>query len=159
MKSKTPALVLIIVGFVLTMISWITSMIAYDTYFIFIVLMIFSIITFIFGLLSLKDDQKSIAIGVFLIIFCGVIGGVLYLVWDPKLSYNNEDSRATFDEFSKDYLKYLEDQGIMDNDEEDKPIKSEDPYKQLKKLKELLDEGIIDKETYDEKSKKYIDML
>ena len=158
MKSKTPALVFIIVGFVLTMISWITSMIAYDIYILFIVLMIFSIITFVFGLLSLKDDQKSIVIGILLIIFCGVIGGVLYLVWDPQLNYNNEESKATFDEFSKDYLKYLEEQGIMDS-EDDKKSKTEDPYSQLKKLKELLDQGIIDKATYDEKAKKYIDML
>lgn len=34
-----------------------------------------------------------------------------------------------------------------------------DPFGQLEKLKELLDNGTIDKETYAEKAKKYIDML
>ena len=159
MNNKTPVLVMIIIGFVLTLMSFISSMIIYELYSLFIVLIIVSIITFAFGMLSLKNDQKSILIGILLILFCGVVGGILYLIWEPNKNFHIVEPNETFNEFSKDYLDYLEKQGILESEDEKEQVKEKDPYEQLKKLKDLLDREIIDQATYDEKSKKYIDML
>ena len=159
MNNKTPALIMIIIGFVLTIISFISSMIIYEIYTLFIMLIVASIITFTFGMLSLKNDQKSILIGVFLILFCGVVGGILYLVWEPNKEFHIVEPNETANEFFKDYLDDWENQGTLDPEDGIELVNSNDPYEQLKKLKDLLDRGIIDQTTYDEKAKKYIDML
>ncbi len=146
MRSKIPAQVLIPVGYILTIIESIT-IISYFMYFanledfkgpIIIALVLFLIagaIFMIFALLSLHSDDKSIALGVFVIIFCSAVGGIFYLIWQPQ---NEEDE-------------------VTNNSQTDEG--SSEAYDNLKKLKELYDSGIIDKKTYEEKSKKYLDLL
>ena len=49
----------------------------------YILLIILSTIFGIIGLVTLGNNTKSIFIGIMLLLFNGLIGGILYLCWDP----------------------------------------------------------------------------
>ena len=106
------------------------------------------LVVYLSALKSIRNNDKRIALGVFLIIFCGIIGGIFYLIWEPDtiadtvVTVNNNDGSVIS---TTEYVQMVEE--------------SDDPYQQLKKLRDLLDRGIIDKQTYDEKAKKYIKKL
>ena len=51
---------------------------------IMIAIMLLSLAIMTAGILSLVNQNKSIALGVFLIIFCSGLGGILYLIWNNK---------------------------------------------------------------------------
>ncbi len=113
------------------------------------VILVLSIAVYSSALRSLNNDDKKIALGVLLILFGGIIGGIFYLLWEPDktgtvVEVNSNGAMPR----SSDYVEYV---SVSEE--------SDDPYYQLKKLRELLDKGIIDKQTYDEKSKKYIKKL
>jgi hypothetical protein len=113
-------------------------MILFDA--LFVVLLGAGVIVFTFSIISLKNNEKRIAFGVLTMIFCSLVGGIFYLVWNPN-----------YDEDRKE-------ENIIKRKQE-KKLSYSDPYDNLKKLKELYDSGIIDKKTYEEKSKKYLDLL
>ena len=152
MKNKTIPAVFIIIGFFAnfgmhSLYAFILKANNYDGGFIpFGVFAFISLIISISALRSLHNNNKRIALGILLLIFCGVIGGIFYLIWIPEdetvVTTVNENG-STIN--SVEYVSYSED--------------SDDPYQQLKKLRDLLDRGIIDKQTYDEKAKKYIKKL
>ena len=54
---------------------------------VYIVYIIPLILAGVFGLLQIKSlakNEKHVWIGVMNILFCGVVGGILYLVWNPS---------------------------------------------------------------------------
>lgn len=151
MRSKLPACIITPIEYFLNvfLLSWTWYylynldklsgfMILFDV--LFIVLLGAGVIVFTFSIISLKNNKKRIAYGVLTIIFCSLVGGIFYLVWNPN-----------YDEDRKE-------ENIIKRKQEKKSSYS-DPYDNLKKLKELYDSGIIDKKTYEEKSKKYLDLL
>lgn len=58
--------------------------------FIFVVLLLLSIICGTAALVSLSKDIKSVGIGVMCLLFNGLVGGILYLCWNPfSISISN----------------------------------------------------------------------
>ena len=161
MKSKKPAQILIPVGYLITVL-YSVCMIFYFWYFfpsMFLGMLIFYIVSIaigaiftIAGSMALSSDYRNIALGVFIIIFATAIGGAFYLAWRPEASYEEENDYSTI---NYDHAREL----ISEQTKPKISSSNDNPYEKLKDLKDLLDRGIIDKDTYDAKAKKYIDML
>lgn len=177
--SKKPALILIPVGFAFTAIYYIVPVILIGIFsnqleddvsnilgivsVILIVFLIISAIIMALAIFSLRNNEKSIVIGVLTIIFVSAIGGIFYLIWKPARYHIKQVKKIGYTNTS--YVRPVSLQSTTKPIQEkpvEQPIEKEEsinPYESLEKLKKLLDSGIIDKETYDAKAKKYIDML
>lgn len=168
--SKKPALILIPVGYAFTAIYYVITIIIISvisnqleddisnilgiTSVILIVFLIIGLIIMLLALYSLRDSEKSIMLGVLTIIFVSAIGGIFYLIWNPNRTHDEESIQDK--PIEEATAKPIQEKPV------EQPIEKEEtinPYESLEKLKKLLDSGIIDKETYDAKAKKYIDML
>ena len=147
----------------LTLIGCITSAILYFVFFfssgyeINFVLALFylgwAILCGVFGTIttnSIKKNKKAVWIGVCDIIFCGVVGGIFYLIWNP----NSEDPTAAV-------AKNEESSRIIENkiNANEAPAPKENAAEELLKLKDLKDMGAITDEEYQEKRKNLIDKL
>lgn len=112
-----------------------------------LVLGVLSVLFGIFAISDLNKNRKRIWVGVSSLIFCGLVGGILYLCWQPEVApvNNNKDGYYT----------------PADYDAPTAPINNdkEDVSEILLKLNKLYEEGIISKEEYEEKRKKYVDKL
>ena len=154
MKNKSIPILFIVLGFfanfgVHSIYTFILKSYNVDSGFIpFSISFVISLVVCISALRSIHNNQKRIALGILLILFCGIIGGIFYLLWIPEdetAVITTVDNQTGSTISSVEYVSYAED--------------SDDPYQQLKKLRDLLDRGIIDKQTYDEKAKKYLKKL
>ena len=99
---------------------------------------VFGILALVFGTLQIKSlakNEKHVWIGVMNILFCGVVGGILYLGWDPSESEANP-------------TRIIETR-IANKQEQKQP--EESAADQLLKLKDLKDMGAITEEEYEAK--------
>ena len=112
-----------------------------------LVLGVLSVLLGIFAISDLNKNRKRIWVGVSSLIFCGLVGGILYLCWQPEVApvNNNKDGYYTPADYDAPTTP-------MNNDKED-------VSEILLKLNKLYEEGIISKEEYEEKRKKYVDKL
>ena len=112
-----------------------------------LVLGVLSVLFGIFAISDLNKNRKRIWVGVSSLIFCGLVGGILYLCWQPEVApvNNNKDGYYTPADYDAPTTP-------MNNDKED-------VSEILLKLNKLYEEGIISKEEYEEKRKKYVDKL
>ncbi len=84
---KVCAIVFNILGMVITLISSILNISTAETtslVWVYVVLLVLCLITGSLALISLGKNKKSVAIGVFALLFNGLIGGILYLSWKPE---------------------------------------------------------------------------
>lgn len=86
----------------------------------------------------------------YLLLFCGLIGGVFYLIWDP-----NEANTPQTDAKTGDSSCVRENE--IQTKEESAP--KESIADQLLQLKDLKDVGAITKEEYEEKHKHLMNKL
>lgn len=83
-----------------------------------------------------KHKTELTALGVVTLLFCSLLGGIFMLcIPDQELALNSDNSFTTIGKNTNDYLQ------------------------NLKNLKSLYDNGIITEEIYNEKRKKYIEMI
>lgn len=115
--------------------------------FLFAILLILSILCGIAALVSLARDSKSVGIGVMCLLFNGLVGGILYLCWRPYISQNTKVYET------KEYGLYSNNRNtniVKQNSKIAKPTTTlEEKADLLKKYKDLLDSGAIDKEEFD----------
>lgn len=150
---KTVALVFTILGMIVTFItsSYNFCVYLYANYVTMAILsLVLGVLSVLFGIFAISDlnkNRKRIWVGVSSLIFCGLVGGILYLCWQPEVApvNNNKDGYYT----------------PADYDAPTAPINNdkEDVSEILLKLNRLYEEGIISKEEYEEKRKKYVDKL
>ncbi len=150
---KTIALVFTILGVIATLI---TSTYNFCAYFVAnhmtlaILSLVLGALGVMFGFLATSDlykNRKRIWVGVCNLVFCGLVGGILYLCWQPEVApvNNNKDGYYTPTDYDAPTTP-------MNNDKED-------VSEILLKLNRLYEEGVISKEEYEEKRKKYVDKL
>lgn len=150
---KIVALVFTILGVIATLI---TSTYNFCAYFVAnhmtlaILSLVLGALGVMFGFLATSDlykNRKRIWVGVCNLIFCGLVGGILYLCWKPEVApvNNNKDGYYTPTDYDAPTTP-------MNNDKED-------VSEILLKLNRLYEEGVISKEEYEEKRKKYVDKL
>lgn len=107
-------------------------------------------ITFgVLSILSINRNEKKIWLGVCSLLFCGLIGGILYLCWQPPS--NNPVTKETTSEKTT--------YSPSDYDAPEVKDVKEEPIEVIAKLKKLYEDGVITKEEYEEKRKVYVDML
>lgn len=150
---KTVALVFTILGMIATLITstYNFCVYLYANYVTMAILsLVLGVLSVLFGSFAISDLNKSrkrIWVGVCNLVFCGLVGGILYLCWKPEVApvNNNKDGYYT----------------PTDYDAPTAPINNdkEDVSEILLKLNKLYEEGIISKEEYEEKRKKYVDKL
>lgn len=150
---KTVALVFTILGMIATLITstYNFCVYLYANYVTMAILsLVLGVLSVLFGSFAISDLNKSrkrIWVGVCNLVFCGLVGGILYLCWKPEVApvNNNKDGYYT----------------PTDYDAPTAPINNdkEDVSEILLKLNRLYEEGIISKEEYEEKRKKYVDKL
>lgn len=150
---KTVALVFTILGMIATLITstYNFCVYLYANYVTMAILsLVLGVLSVLFGIFAISDlnkNRKRIWVGVSSLIFCGLVGGILYLCWKPEAVpvNNNKDGYYT----------------PADYDAPTAPINNdkEDVSEILLKLNRLYEEGIISKEEYEEKRKKYVDKL
>lgn len=150
---KTVALVFTILGMIATLITstYNFCVYLYANYVTMAILsLVLGVLSVLFGIFAISDLNKSrkrIWVGVCNLVFCGLVGGILYLCWKPEVApvNNNKDGYYT----------------PTDYDAPTAPINNdkEDVSEILLKLNKLYEEGIISKEEYEEKRKKYVDKL
>lgn len=150
---KTVALVFTILGMIATLITstYNFCVYLYANYVTMAILsLVLGVLSVLFGSFAISDLNKSrkrIWVGVCNLVFCGLVGGILYLCWQPEVApvNNNKDGYYT----------------PTDYDAPTAPINNdkEDVSEILLKLNKLYEEGIISKEEYEEKRKKYVDKL
>lgn len=150
---KTVALVFTILGMIATLITstYNFCVYLYANYVTMAILsLVLGVLSVLFGIFAISDlnkNRKRIWVGVSSLIFCGLVGGILYLCWQPEVApvNNNKDGYYT----------------PTDYDAPTAPINNdkEDVSEILLKLNRLYEEGIISKEEYEEKRKKYVDKL
>lgn len=150
---KTVALVFTILGMIATLITstYNFCVYLYANYVTMAILsLVLGVLSVLFGIFAISDlnkNRKRIWVGVSSLIFCGLVGGILYLCWQPEVApvNNNKDGYYT----------------PADYDAPTAPINNdkEDVSEILLKLNKLYEEGIISKEEYEEKRKKYVDKL
>lgn len=101
------------------------------------------------SLASLHKNQKKIWVGVCQLIFAGIVGGILYLCWTPT------------EEAPKEKIAdpYINSSNLETPIKEETKISQADVSEILLNLKKLYEDGIISKEEYEEKRKKYVDLL
>lgn len=113
----------------------------------FAVFLIPVILAGVFGLLQIKSlakNEKHVWIGVMNILFCGVVGGILYLVWNPS----DANPTAAVQESGDNTSRIIEN-NIANKQEQKQP--EESAADQLLKLKDLKDMGAITEEEYEAK--------
>ncbi|MDY6070225.1 MAG: SHOCT domain-containing protein [Bacilli bacterium] len=150
---KIVALVFTILGMIATLITstYNFCVYLYANYVTMAILsLVLGVLSVLFGIFAISDlnkNRKRIWVGVSSLIFCGLVGGILYLCWQPEVApvNNNKDGYYT----------------PTDYDAPTAPINNdkEDVSEILLKLNRLYEEGIISKEEYEEKRKKYVDKL
>lgn len=104
-----------------------------------------ALLTAIFGTLmikSIKKNTKKSWLGVMGILFCSIIGGIMYLIWNPA-NENPTVAVAQTGEASHNIENKLEAKA-------EAPVK-ENVADELLKLKELKDAGAITEEEYEAK--------
>ncbi len=110
---------------------------------VYVVLLICCLASGIRALVSLAKDEKSVFIGVMSLLFNGLVGGILYLCWNPGLSiYLVKDGGLYSHNRSSSSVKQVSSISKQNNSLEDKAFL-------LKKYKDLLDDGVITKEEHD----------
>ena len=150
---KTVALVFTILGMIATLITstYNFCVYLYANYVTMAILsLILGVLSVLFGIFAISDlnkNRKRIWVGVSSLILCGLVGGILYLCWQPEVApvNNNKDGYYTPADYDAPTTP-------MNNDKED-------VSEILLKLNKLYEEGIISKEEYEEKRKKYVDKL
>ena len=150
---KTVALVFTILGMIATLITstYNFCVYLYANYVTMAILsLVLGVLSVLFGFFAISDLNKSrkrIWVGVCNHVFCGLVGGILYLCWKPEVApvNNNKDGYYTPTDYDAPTTP-------MNNDKED-------VSEILLKLNRLYEEGIISKEEYEEKRKKYVDKL
>lgn len=150
---KTVALVFTILGMIATLITstYNFCVYLYANYVTMAILsLVLGVLSVLFGSFAISDLNKSrkrIWVGVCNLVFCGLVGGILYLCWKPEVApvNNNKDGYYTPTDYDAPTTP-------MNNDKED-------VSEILLKLNKLYEEGIISKEEYEEKRKKYVDKL
>ncbi len=97
---------------------------------------------------SIKENKKSVGIGVCNILFCGIVGGIFYLIWNPD-DDNPTEAVAKSDASSR----------IIENEMKQKaaPAPKGNITEELLQLKDLKDMGAISEEEYEQKRKSLID--
>lgn len=96
----------------------------------------FFILPIVFGILALREldeGKKSTWLGVCLILFCSTLGGVFFLISDV------------------DQKKTSKTKQIETNHDEHVDL--------LRRYKQLLDDGVITQEEYDEKRREILDRM
>ena len=150
---KIVALVFTILGMIATLITstYNFCVYLYANYVTMAILsLVLGVLSVLFGSFAISDlnkNRKRIWVGVSSLIFCGLVGGILYLCWQPEVApvNNNKDGYYTPADYDAPTTP-------MNNDKED-------VSEILLKLNKLYEEGIISKEEYEEKRKKYVDKL
>ena len=150
---KIVALVFTVLGIIATLITstYNFCVYLYANYVTMAILsLVLGVLSVLFGSFAISDLNKSrkrIWVGVCSLIFCGLVGGILYLCWQPEVApvNNNKDGYYTPTDYDAPTTP-------MNNDKED-------VSEILLKLNRLYEEGIISKEEYEEKRKKYVDKL
>lgn len=150
---KTVALVFTILGMIATLITSSYNFCAYlaaNSVTMAVLWLITGVLGVLFGIFAISDlnkNRKRIWVGVCSLIFCGLVGGILYLCWQPEVApvNNNKDGYYTPTDYDAPTTP-------MNNDKED-------VSEILLKLNRLYEEGVISKEEYEEKRKKYVDKL
>lgn len=150
---KTVALVFTILGMIATLITSTYNFCAYlaaSSVTMAILSLVLGVLSVLFGIFAVSDlnkNRKRIWVGVCSLIFCGLVGGILYLCWQPEVApvNNNKDGYYTPTDYDAPTTP-------MNNDKED-------VSEILLKLNRLYEEGVISKEEYEEKRKKYVDKL
>ena len=150
---KIVALVFTILGMIATLITstYNFCVYLYANYVTMAILsLVLGVLSVLFGSFAISDLNKSrkrIWVGVCNLVFCGLVGGILYLCWKPEVApvNNNKDGYYTPTDYDAPTTS-------MNNDKED-------VSEILLKLNRLYEEGIISKEEYEEKRKKYVDKL
>lgn len=99
---------------------------------------------------SIVKNNKKTWIGVCDLLFCGVVGGVFYLIWNPYDANPTEAVAKT-----EDSSRVIENK-IQAKEE---PAPKESVADQLLQLKDLKDIGTISEEEYEEKRKHLMDKL
>lgn len=80
-----------------------------------------SLIIGILAIKSLKEGKRNIVLGVLALIFCNLIGGILYLAYNPETdtTYGFNSSNSAFDnKINKDPFGAHENDNVIDADEE-----------------------------------------
>ena len=197
---KTATKVFLILGMIGTIIGDVYSIVSgfmlvstsgiYSLYIIFgLIGLAISIIVGSYTLKSVSDNDKKIGWGIASIIFVGLIGGILYLCWDPYEGYkttktnNNRVNNSTNDYYnsrinmSSSPIENEENKRCDNVNNEvnanEKVVKEEPKVSdsninidnientrhKLEELKKMKDEGLISQEVYDQKSKELIDKM
>lgn len=83
-------------------------------------------------------------------LFCGLVGGIFYLIWDPNEA-NSQEAVAKVEDSSC----------VVENkiQAKEEPAPKESIADQLFQLKDLKDLGAITEEEYEEKRKHLMDKL
>ncbi|MDD6917872.1 MAG: SHOCT domain-containing protein [bacterium] len=106
-----------------------------------------AILAAIFEMLQIKSlakNERHVCIGVMNILFCGIVGGILYLVWNPS----EVNPTAAVQEIGENSSRIIE-TNIANKQEQKQP--EESIADQLLKLKDLRDMGAITEEEYEAK--------
>lgn len=114
---------------------------------VYVVYIIPLILAAVFGMLQIKSlakNEKHVWIGVMNILFCGIVGGILYLVWNPS----EANPTAAVQERGENSSRIIETK-IANKQEQKQP--EESAADQLLKLKDLKDMGAITEEEYEAK--------
>lgn len=94
-----------------------------------------------FAIYYLNKNKKLIWVGVCELIFASLVGGILYLCWQEETETKNETVTVPYSENQENFTN------------------KKDASEILVKLNKLYEDGVISKEEYEEKRKKYIDLL
>ena len=94
-----------------------------------------------FAIYYINKNKKLIWVGVCNLIFVSLIGGILYLCWEGETETKDEKTTALSPKNPENVTNEMDVSEI------------------LLKLNKLYEGGIISKEEYEEKRKKYIDLL
>lgn len=90
---KKCAIIFIIIGFIITSIIHLSNIFYYlnasnnTKAFYSTILLFLGIMIFILALTTLARNKRSIIVGLSSIVFCGFLGGILYLCWNPEKEY------------------------------------------------------------------------
>lgn len=114
---------------------------------LYVVLLICCLASGISALVSLAKDEKLVFIGVMSLLFNGLVGGILYLCWNPSSIrgpsvYLIKDEGLYSHNRSTSSVKQVSNISKQNNSLEDKAFL-------LRKYKDLLDDEVITKEEYD----------
>lgn len=139
---KKAALILTIIGMILTAIVSIMNIVSYLAIPVMVIMyVIMTIADIIVGILvikSLSDNDRKVALGVLSIIFVSPLSGIFYLCWKPESNYHQTktilESAINWDEYDKlsndekrNYLNRLWFQGKISKNRYDELLNELDP--------------------------------